>query len=64
MERWIEWANFFFYMGNRIAFFGSESVTITKKIFDNNGRILVLQVKINDGIYLLLNLYNSNTKPE
>ena len=47
-----------------IAFFGSKSVTITKEISDNNGSILVLQVKIDDEIYLLVNLYNSNTEPE
>ena len=47
-----------------IAFLGSKSVFITKEIFDNNGRILVLQVKIDDEIYLLVNLYNSNTELE
>ena len=44
-----------------IAFFGSKSVTITKEISDNNGRILLLQVKIEDEIYLLVNLCNCNT---
>ena len=29
-----------------IAFFGSKSVRITKEISDNNGHILILQVKI------------------
>ena len=47
-----------------IAFFDSKSVTITKKISDNSGHILVLQVKIDDEIYLLVNLYNSNIEPE
>ena len=47
-----------------IAFFGSKSITITKEISDNSGRILVIQVKIDDEIYLLVNLYNSNTEPE
>ena len=45
------------------SFFGSKSVTITKEVSDNNGRILVLLVKIDDEIYLLVNLYNSNTEP-
>ena len=45
-----------------IAFFGSKSATITKEISDNSGRTLVLQVKIDDEIYLLVNLYNSNTE--
>ena len=45
-----------------IPFFGSKSVTITKEISDNNGSKLVLQVKIDDEIYLLVNLYNSSTE--
>ena len=46
-------------------FFCSKSVTIRKEISDSNGRILVLKVKIDDEIYLLVNLYNnSNTEPE
>ena len=47
-----------------IAFFGSKSVTITKETSDNSGRIFVLQVKIDDEIYLLVTSYNSNTEPE
>ena len=47
-----------------IAFFGSKSVAITKKFSDNSGHILVLQVKIDGKIYLLVNLYNSNTEQE
>ena len=46
------------------AFFRSKSVTITKEISDNSGFILVLQVQIDDEIYLLVNLYNPNTEPE
>ena len=44
------------------AFFGSKSVTITKEVSDNNGRIVLL-VKIDDETYLLVNFYNSNTEP-
>ena len=52
-----------------IAFFGSKSVTITEEMSDNNGRILVLQVKTDDEIYLnnsictILTLNRSNSKP-
>ena len=45
-----------------VAFF--LAVTITKEISNNNGRILVLQVKLYDEIYLSVNLYNSNTELE
>ena len=41
-----------------MGFFGSKSATITKEISDNNGCILVLQVKIDNEIYLWVNLYN------
>ena len=71
MERWNKWANIFSHgkpnsCGVFIAFFFcSKSVTIRKEISDSNGRILVLKVKIDDEIYLLVNLYNnSNTEPE
>ena len=52
-----------------IAFFGSKSVTITEEMSDNNGRILVLQVKTDDEIYLnnsictTLTLNRSKSKP-
>ena len=47
-----------------IAFFRSKSVTIIKKISDNNCRILVLHVKMDDEIYMLVNLCNSSSKTE
>ena len=46
------------------SFFRSKSVAITKESSDNNGHILVLQVKTDDEIYLLVSLYNSNSEPE
>ena len=61
---------YFFRMGNPIhvvflqLFFGSKSVTITKEISDNSHCILVSQIKIENEIYLLDNLYNSNTEAE
>ena len=47
-----------------IAFFDIKSVIFTKEISDNNCRKLVLQVKTDDEIYLLVNLYTSNTEQE
>ena len=51
------------FCGVFLAFFGRKWVNITKEISDNSGRIL-LQIKIDDEIYLLANLCNSNTEPE
>ena len=69
MERWIKWANIFFvweiqFIWRFYGFFGSKSVTITTKSSNNNRRILVLQVNIDDEIYLSVYLYSSNTEPE
>ena len=47
-----------------IAFFDIKSVIFTKEISDNNCCTLVLQVKTDDEIYLLVNLYTSNTEQE
>ena len=60
---------YFFRMRNpiRVVFLQllrSKSLTITKEISDKNGRILVLQIKTNDEIYLLVNLYNSYSESE
>ena len=72
-QKWKEgigWAIFFFSHGKfnscgvLIALFSSKSVIITKEISDSSGPILVLKVKIDNEIYLLVNLYNPNTKPE
>ena len=69
MERWIDGQIFFSHgksnsCGVFIAFFGSRSVTIMNEFSDNSGCILVLQVKVDDKIYLLVILYNSNNEPE
>ena len=47
-----------------IAIFGSKLVTTTKEISVNNVRLLVLQAKIDDEIYLSVTLCNSNTESE
>ena len=59
---------YFFRMGSPIrvvfySFFGSK-LTIAKKISNNNGRILVWLVKIDDEIYFLVSLYSCHTEPE
>ena len=47
-----------------IGFCGLKSLHIIDKKSDENGRILIIDAKVNDEKFLLVNLYNSNTEPE
>ena len=47
-----------------IAYFGTEKFTIKKQQTDHRGRIIILDVSINDSEYTLINLYNANTEKE
>ena len=67
MERWIEWANIFFaceiqFVWCFYSFFGTKSVTITNKILIKMVAYQYCKLKLM--IYLLVNLYNSNTELE
>ena len=50
--------------GILIAFFGTGTFTVKKQQTDKEGRILILDVSINDSEYILINLYNANTENE
>ena len=50
--------------GVLIAYFGTEKFTVKKQQTDHSGRILILDVSINDSEYILINLYNANTEKE
>ena len=50
--------------GILVGFYGNIHYSAEKKLIDNNGRILVLDVIIDGTEYLLINLYNGNTEPE
>ena len=47
-----------------IGFCGLKSLHIIDKKSDENGRILIIDAKVNDEKFLLVNLYNSNTESE
>ena len=47
-----------------VGFYGNINYSVKKKLSDNSGRILVLDLAINGTEYLLINLYNGNTEPE
>ena len=50
--------------GVAIGFCGLKSLHITNRKSDQNGQILIIDAKVNDEKFLLVNLHNSNTKSE
>ena len=48
--------------GVLIAFLGDISFTAKNKVNDCNGRILILETRIDNPEYLLVKLYNSSTE--
>ena len=50
--------------GVLICYIGSKRLFIRNKLSDNDGRILILDVDIDDENFILINLYNPNTEAE
>ena len=50
--------------GVLIAYFGTGTFIVKKQQTEKKGRILILEVSINDSEYILINLYNANTENE
>ena len=50
--------------GVLIAFFGNLSFSVSKQVADKSGRILILDVNIDEIRYVLANIYNANTEVE
>ena len=50
--------------GVLICFIGSKKLFISNKLSDNDGRILILDVDIDDKNFILIYLYNPNTEAE
>ena len=50
--------------GVLVGFYGNINYSVKKKLSDNSGRGLVLDVTIDGMEYLLINLYKGNTEPE
>ena len=43
---------------------GTKALNILNIKCDNLGRILVIEVKIDDSLFVLINIYNANTESE
>ena len=50
--------------GVAIGFVGKKALNILNIKRDNLGRILVIGAKIDDSVFVLINIYNANTEPE
>ena len=50
--------------GVLICFIDSKNLFIRNKLSDNDGRILILDVDIDDGNFSLINFYNPDTEAE
>ena len=50
--------------GVAIGFLGNMNFNVLNKIQDNDGRILILDVQVDDTAFLLINLYNVNKEFE
>ena len=50
--------------GVAIGFVGTKALNILNIKRDNLGRILVIEVKIDDSVFVLINMYNANTESE
>ena len=50
--------------GALIAYFGNLNFSVNKQVGDKNGRILILDVNIDEIRYVLVNIYNANSEVE
>ena len=50
--------------GITIGYNGKKSFELLSKFNDKSGRIIIIEVKIENEVWLLINLYNANTENE
>ena len=47
-----------------IGHYGTKKIEVIYKKFDNSGRILLLEINIDDSLFVLINIYNANNEPD
>ena len=47
-----------------IGYFGTKRLQVINKKFDNSGRILLLEIIIDGSLFVLINIYNTNSEPD
>ena len=45
-----------------IGYYGTKKIEVIYKKFDNSGRILLLEINIDDSLFVLINIYNANNE--
>ena len=50
--------------GVAIGYYGKKSLELPNKFNDKTGRVLIIEVKIENEVLLLIDLYNANTENE
>ena len=46
------------------SIYGNLNICVKNKVYENDGRVLILDTTINGSDYLLINFYNVNTERE
>ena len=52
------------YCGVAISYYGKKSFELLNKFKEKPGRVLFIEVKIENEVFLLINLYNASTENE
>ena len=50
--------------GVAIGFYGSKTIEQINKISDKSGRVLLVEATVDDTVFVLINIYNTNTESE
>ena len=62
-------ASFFFSHGKSnlcgvlIGYYGTKKLEVINKKCGNSGRTLLLEINIDDSLFVLINIYNTNNEP-
>ena len=45
-----------------VGYYGTKKLEVINKKCDNSGRILLLEINIDDSLFVLINIYNANNE--
>ena len=47
-----------------IGYYGTKKIEVINKKYNNSGRILLLEINIDDSLFVLINICNTNNEPD